>query len=107
MVTLDAYWLTFVISVVLPMLVALIAKQNANETFKAVLLLLLAAINGTLTSIAADGGTFDWKAALIATIVSFVTAVGVHFGLLRPAGVTGADGAIQRAVPRGLGQVRE
>jgi hypothetical protein len=37
--------------------------------------------------------------------LSFITAVAAHYGLLNTAalGVTGRDGAIQKALPGGLG----
>lgn len=95
MVTLDPYWLTFIISVFLPMVVALVTKQFASGMVKSLVLLFLSAVTGTLTSIAADNGTFELKAAVVATIVSFITAVGFHFGLLKGINVTGSAGAIQ------------
>jgi hypothetical protein len=94
-VTLDQYWLTMIIAVVLPALVALVTKQVASPNIKAVLLLLFAAIAGTFTSIQANGGTFDLKDAAVATILTFVIAVGSHFGLLKPLSLTGSAGAIQ------------
>lgn len=94
-VTLDAYWLTMILSVFLPMIVALVTKQLASGTLKAVVLLALSAITGTLTQIQAANGVFDLKAAIIATAMSFVIAVGVHFGLLKPANLTGSEGKIQ------------
>lgn len=104
MLTIDDYWLTLLLSVFLPMIVALVTKQVASGTLKSIVLLALAAVTGTLTTIQANGGTFDWKAALTATIISFIVAVGTHFGLLKPTGVTGSEGAIQTAVPGGLGK---
>lgn len=96
LVTISDYWLTALISVFLPMIVAIITKQVASGTVKSLVLLLLAAITGTVTSWQATGGTFDVKDAVIATIMSFVVAVGIHFGLLSPTGVTGSEGALQR-----------
>jgi hypothetical protein len=95
-VTLDQYWLTMIIAVVLPALVALVTKQIASANVKAVLLLLLSAIAGTATSVQANGGTFDLKDAAVATILTFVIAVGSHFGILKPLSITGTEGAIQR-----------
>ena len=94
-VTLDQYWLTMVISVFLPMIVALVTKQLASGSVKAVLLLFLAAVTGTATQIAAANGVFDLKDAVVATVMSFIIAVGMHFGLLSPTGLTGSEGKIQ------------
>lgn len=96
LVTIDDYWLTALISVFLPMIVALITRQVASGTVKSLILLFLSAVTGTVTSWQATGGTFDLKDAVIATIMSFIVAVGMHFGLLAPTGVTGSEGAIQR-----------
>jgi hypothetical protein len=104
MLTIDQYWLTLLLSLVLPMLVALVTKQVASPKLKSVLLLALSAITGTLTSIAAAGGEFEWKAAVIGTVLSFIVAVGTHFGFLKPVGITGSEGLIQTAVPGGLGK---
>lgn len=104
-VTLDAYWLTMIISVFLPMLVALITKQAASGTVKALTLLFLSAVTGTVTSWQATNGVFDLKDAIVATIMSFVIAVGLHYGLLSPSGVTGARGKIQtKTATFGLGK---
>ncbi len=94
-VTLDQYWLTMIISVFLPMIVALVTKQVASGGLKAVILLFLSAVTGTLTQIAAANGVFDLKDAIVATVMSFVIAVGIHFGLLSPTGLTGSEGKIQ------------
>lgn len=102
MIVADQYWLALVISVFLPMVVALVTRQTAEGWKKAVLLLFLAAITGTLTQIQSAGGVFEWKDALVKTIVSFVVAVGVHFGLLKPSNLTGSEGKIQTALPRGI-----
>lgn len=95
-ITLDQMWLTMIIAVILPALVALVTKQVASANVKAVLLLLLSAVTGTVTSIQANGGTFDLKEAAVATVLTFVVAVGSHFGFLRPLEITGSQGAIQR-----------
>lgn len=105
--TLDQYWLTFVISTALPMLTALITKRYGSAAWSAWILLALSAITGTLTSIEAAGGTFILEAAISGTVVSFITAVGVHFGLLKPAHVTGNDGVIRKTVEGGVGGKRQ
>lgn len=105
MIEIDDYWLTLLLSVILPMIVALITKQVASGTVKSITLLALAAVTGTLTSIQQQGGAFDWKHALLNTIVSFVIAVGIHFGLLKEINVTGSEGVIQRKTSTfGLGK---
>jgi hypothetical protein len=95
-VTVDQYWLTMIIAIFLPMLVGLVTKQVASENVKAVLLLLLSAVAGTVVSWQNNNGTFDVKDAIVTTVLTFVIAVGSHFGLLKPLSITGSQGAIQR-----------
>ena len=103
MIAFDQYWLTVTLAVFMPMVVALVTKQQAAQGVKALLLLFLSAVTGTLTQIQADGGTFAWKTALVGTTIAFLTSVGVHFGLLKPLVITGSDGVIQSSIPKGLG----
>ncbi len=103
MITFDQYWLTVVISVFLPMVVALVTKQVASSGVKAIVLLALTVVTGALTQIQADGGTFDWKTTVTQTVVAFVIAVGVHYGLLKPIAITGSEGKIQTKVTGGIG----
>jgi hypothetical protein len=105
-VTIDEYWLNLVISTFLPIVVALVTKRFASGNTKAVTLLLLAAVTGTLTSVQAAGGTFEIESAITGTVVSFVTAVAMHFGLLGPANITGARGTIAASVPGGIGSAQ-
>lgn len=102
-VTIDEYWLTFLLSTVLPTLVAVVTAKVASSGVKALVLIVLNLITGTLTSLYATGGELELKAAVIGFFVSFVTAVSAHYGFLKPAGVTGSEGAIQRSIPAGLG----
>jgi|SRR3954468_20283088 hypothetical protein len=102
-VTIDEYWLTFLVSAVLPLFVALVTSRVANGTVKALILIALNVITGFLTSLYATGGVFELKAALTGIFISFVTSVAAHFGVLKPSGVTGSEGVVQRAVPGGIG----
>lgn len=98
--------LTFVLGVVLPALVALVTKQVASETVKSLMLVFLSGVAGVLTEwqdAMAAGVGMDWGNALWAAFQVFAVAVLTHFGLLKPMGVTGSDGAIQRKMPGGLG----
>ena len=104
-VTIDEYWLTFAVSVGLPILVALVTKRLASGAVKSLVLLFLSVITGWLTSLYATGGTFELRAAVVGVAMSFITAVGAHFGLLgtNALNITGKNGAIQTHVPGGIG----
>jgi len=103
LITIDDYWLTFLIATILPAITALVTKRFASSVYGAVILLALSVVTGWLTSLGATGGTFELKAAVVGMFVAFITAVASHFGLLKPANVTGSGGAIQEIVPGGIG----
>jgi ABC-type nitrate/sulfonate/bicarbonate transport system substrate-binding protein len=107
-VTVPVPWLNVVIGVVLPAIVALVTKRFADSAVKALLLLFLASVSGVLTQIVSNGGDFDVAPAAMAVLTAFGAAVLAHYGFLKPAGVTGTDGVIARAVPGGVGSdIRE
>lgn len=93
----------FALGVVLPNLVALVTARLAGSSVKAVVLLLLSALAGLLTQVIAQSGVFHWKPALLSFGWTFLFSVASHYGLLKPVGMTGTNGAIQVNVPNGLG----
>lgn len=103
MITFDTYWLTIVIAVILPAIVALVTKQAASGTVKALTLSFLSLVTATLTQILNSGGSFDWQLTLRDFVVTYVIAVCVHFGLLKPMSLTGAEGRIQSTFTGGIG----
>lgn len=103
---LDLNWLTVVLGVVLPLITGLVTSRLAHAGLKAVVLALLSAIGGLLNELYSVGGNvdlYDWSAGLANALTVFLLAVGLHFGLLKPVGATGANGVTQTAVPGGLG----
>lgn len=90
------------IGVVLPLLVALITHWNASGAVKSLLLALLSAIAGVITPEVVGANT-DWRKMLLSVISVFGTSVLAHYGVLKPAGVTGSAGVIQRNVQGGIG----
>ena len=97
--------LNLAVSVVLPMVVALVTKQTAHPGLKAVVLLALNVIYGFGVGwVQADiaGQAFDIKAAGLTALVTFGGAVIAHFGLLKDV-ITGSGGLIQVNIPGGLG----
>lgn len=102
-VTIDEFWLAFLIGTVLPAVTAFVTQRFATGAVKSLTLLALSLISGGAASLVATDGDFELKAAIIGFFVTFVTGVASHFGLLKPVGLTGTDGAIARSVPGGLG----
>jgi hypothetical protein len=96
-------WLTFIIGTVLPAVVALVTKRFADSVVKASVLVLLSVVAGALLQIQKSGGEFDLVETLVSVFMTFITAVSMHFGLLKAVKLTGSEGRIARAVPGGLG----
>lgn len=95
-----------IVAVLIPLLVDLVAKRFANPSLKAWLLVILSLLNGLVVSFITAhnaGVDFDWKGALLAFFVSIITSATSLFAVLRPVGISGANGAIERALPGGVG----
>lgn len=104
MIHADVAALTFVVGSLIPALVALVTKARASDGTKAVVNALLSAIAGVLSLAILSGGTFDLEHALIAVALTWFSSVAAHFGLLKPAGITGSTGVIQARTRRvGIG----
>lgn len=76
----EAQYLSALIGVVLPILVGLVTKYSTSSSVKAVLLLALSATSSFLTEWQADEN-FVFSQALFGTVLTFVTAVAMRFGL--------------------------
>jgi hypothetical protein len=97
-------WLTLAIGIVLPALAELVCHRLAAPGFKAIVLLILAALYGVAVvalGAVSSHATWDWSQAVFLGMTGFGTAVLVREGLLHPLGLTGKDGVIQRKVPVG------
>lgn len=78
-------------STVFPLLVGLVTKRTSDRRLKAVLLVLLAVLSQILVELAEalqKGSEYNLGQALVMGLVSFVIAVGTHYGLLEPTGLT-------------------
>lgn len=88
---------------VLPAVVALVTKRVADAQLKSLVLLALSAVTGVVTQVLASNGSFDVKTAFLAFASTFGAGVMSHYGVLKPAGVTGSEGVIATAVQGGIG----
>lgn len=95
--------LNVVLAVILPMLTALVTARLASSAIKSVVLLGLTVLATALQALFDTGGTFEIDQFLITTTLQFIMAVGLHFGLLKPAALTGANGKVALSVPAGIG----
>ena len=83
--------LGLIVSTVLPLLVGLVTKTVTSPGKKAVLLALLAAVLAVLTEALAAvqaGTTFDVGRSVIVALAGFLVAVGMHFGMWKPTGLS-------------------
>jgi predicted Na+-dependent transporter len=83
--------LSLAVQVLLPIFVGLVTNAKISAAVKAVILLLLTAVGQLLMtwlSAATNHTHEDWKTWLWSTVVGFVLAVAVHFGLWKPTGVS-------------------
>lgn len=97
-------YLTFLVATVLPILVGFVKARFAASWIGSLLLLFFSVVSGWLTSLNATGGEFEPKVAIVSIVMSFVTAVGAHYGLLKPMQVTGDNGVVLKAIPGGIGE---
>lgn len=99
-VTVDLVILAFVGATVIPMLTALITKAQASARFKALTTLALAIVGSIVESAIAHGGAIDVETTAVTFVMTYISAIGLYYGLLKP---TGAAPAVQAAVPGGIG----
>ena len=80
-------------STVFPLLVALVTQRDTHAGRRAILLALLAGATTLASALATalqTGAPFDLIAALLQFVLSFLVAVGMHFGLWKPVGAAAA-----------------
>jgi predicted Na+-dependent transporter len=77
------------VTLVLPVAVGLVATRVTSAAAKAVLLLLLTAANGFLVELGSAGSGYNVANGVFYAVTGFVTAVAVHFGFLKPTGISG------------------
>lgn len=81
-------YLSALIGIVLPILVALVTKWSTSSAVKSILLLLLSVLTSFLTE-ALNDANFNWQQAVFGTVLTFVVGVASLYGLWRPTGVSG------------------
>ncbi|ALX66836.1 hypothetical protein [Microbacterium sp. XT11] len=106
--TLDvALIIQLLVSTVLPLLVGLVTKTVTSPGAKAILLAALALITSLLTELGeaiAAGTTYDLGTGLLLALPTFLIAVGMHYGIWKP---TGLSVAAQRAFTPGASLRRD
>ncbi|MFF2274223.1 hypothetical protein ACFVTX_18255 [Agromyces sp. NPDC058136] len=83
--------LGLIVSTILPLLVGLVTNTVTSPGRRATLLAALAAVTGLLTELLAAveaGVTYDLGTGLVIALGMFLVAVGMHFGIWKPTGVS-------------------
>lgn len=91
------------VSLGLPLLVAIITKRVTAPHVKQIILAVLTVLTGALTTIVQNGGSFDLTDTLLGVLTSYVVAQGGYTLVLKPGGVANAVAKASDAV--GLGAV--
>lgn len=88
----DAFVLSIVVSVVIPLVAALLTRQKWSVEVTGIISLALSAIAGFCVewSQATDLSHFDWKAAALNALGSYVVAVAAHYGAWKGGSIEGS-----------------
>jgi protein-S-isoprenylcysteine O-methyltransferase Ste14 len=73
--------IAFVVSIVIPLLSNIVAKEHWPKEIVGLITAFLATANGFFTEWDQSGDNFKWQTALSVAIVSFFLAVAAHYGL--------------------------
>lgn len=94
MITFAPDWiqlLTLTVTVLLPLIVGLVTTSAVTAATKAILLAALAATSGLgaeLLDALTSGQPYDLDAGLTTALAAFLIAVGLHYGLWKPTGLS-------------------
>lgn len=79
-------YLSALIGVLIPILVALVTKHATSPTIKSLLLLVLSTVSGFLTELL-NNANFILEQAVFGSVLAFVVGTATLFGLWKPTGV--------------------
>jgi hypothetical protein len=99
--------LNMVLSFLLPLLQQAVTNISAPPPVKVAVTALLSAVVGFITPFVSglqQWADFNWQLALLSIGSVFLTSVLSHYGLWKPAGVTGVDGSLSNKLPGGIGK---
>lgn len=87
---LDVNFLTFIIAVGIPILTALITKSSASSGLKSIVTVTLAVIATGVQRALAANGVINARTWLTTLLVTWIIAIAIYYGLLKPTGTTQA-----------------
>lgn len=83
-------YVSLIVGVFLPLVVAFITKINAHNGLKSIAHLFLSLLSAFLTEAINTWPNFDVKTALFTFVFTFLIGVGSHFGFFKPTEITAA-----------------
>lgn len=89
--------LGLVVSIILPIIVALVTNAKLDGRWKAVLLALLSAVTGFGTEVLralTEHLPYDVGQGLLSAFAAFIVATAMYFGLWRPTGLTSSGNGL-------------
>lgn len=95
-VSISTVWYTFILATLAPLIVGLITKRFVESRTKTLLLVGVTVLIQVLTEL---GQTFNLWEFLTKVVMAFVLSVGIHYQLLKPAGITSPDGVVNKILP--------
>lgn len=99
-----AQYLSAIIGIGLPLIVAAVTQHVTSPATKSVLLLGLSAVTSVLTewlTAMNNSAAFNWQQSLFGAILTFIVGVGTYAGLWKP---TGVDDRLKRLGSSGGGE---
>lgn len=85
-ITLDPFVVSVLAGTIIPVITGVVTKLEAASGVKAIVALVLSAVVGILTPIVNQGGTFDWKIALLSFAAAFATNLTTYLGMWKAIG---------------------
>jgi hypothetical protein len=99
--------LTLLVGTLLPAVTALVTDRFASTAWKTGVLAVLALLASAGQQAITNGGDFDVAGFVGTAVAQLVVAIATHYTVLKPAGLTGTNGAIARRFPLGIGASRD
>lgn len=76
------------VTVLMPLVVGLVTRPSTPAKVQAVLLIVLAAVNGFLSEALEKGSAYNWTDGTLQFVVSLVIAIAIHYGVWKPTLIT-------------------
>lgn len=95
-ITLSGVWFTFILAAAGPIITGFVTKRFADSTTKTYVLIGVTVVLQSLTEL---GQAFNLGELLTKIFIAFFIAVGLHYQLLKPAGITGSQGIVNKILP--------